>query len=184
MHIAHTSRGLFLLVALMWYMTTVTAQSSNQGISEVSRKLPDEVELKAAYCIAVTQDQITNFSSNRVDAEKQLDRTQDERIKSFLKESISVSKRVESELLDKINRLQSFLLPRLPMLDTASVSAAYNRGQADVRKQSEGGSSNRCTSRCQSLKSSQVSGCLTECMQEDEIYVRTIPCQKLAFLPF
>lgn len=79
---------------------------------------PSDVELRAAYCLAVDNAQLAVFTSNRT-AEI------NPAAKEYLEKQVSA-------LTSDIARLNAYVLPKLQYLDQFAIAGAASRGRADV----------------------------------------------------
>lgn len=146
------------------------------GIANAQR-LPTDVELKAAYCLSVTQglmNQTAQMMTNLgVPPEKQTDAFKDQN--------------------ERVNRLKLYLLPRLQELEMLSVTSALKRGETDAAtyfaRMSE--VQNKCQPSCPALGSSSQEydrwqQCMLDCIvaRHDEFIERIKSCSRLDWLPF
>lgn len=140
-------------------------------------QLPTEIELRAAYCIRVIQKE--NESLVRPD-----------------ESSNALGKEVYDYLrlsnADKLNRLQSYLLPRIQYLDVIALRGATSRAERDHQtfKESEvriaeamANCLHQCLSKGDPLKSERVE-CNSACKKSSELVSRLSVCDKLEWLPF
>ena len=123
--------------------------------------LPTEVELKASYCIAVTQNLL-----------------------AMLQASPEVRQNTPDQIANSqttLGTLQLYLMPRLPYLDPMSVAAAYQAGENDHRRFSvEAGNCNRA---CVAVVNGDIRACILGCANTaSALKVRS--CTGAAFLPF
>jgi len=152
-----------------------------------AQQFPNQVDLKAAYCIDVIQNQVAVMSTP----------TPNDNANRFL-----------AEYLDKANsnlrRLRLYLVPRLlsliqsESLDPFSISglqAASVRGKEDAMRAMH--DADVCLTFCQNVKclnkcrdgdacrtSCQDMKCLSKCVEKSEARTRTQMCNDLSFLPF
>jgi hypothetical protein len=133
--------------------------------SAQAQQLPNQVDLKAAYCIPIAQNEIALLTTPVPDNSPPL---------------ADEYKRMFAQTLDKKNtnlrRLQLYLVPRVQYLDTLGLEAARKRGEEDAARASRDVSA--CISGCQDIT------CITKCSNESEAAVRTRTCNDLSFLPF
>ena len=139
-----------------------------------AQQMPTEVELKAAYCIAVTKKQIEGMAHAKVsDAAAQ--------------QYISTMLRDEK---DRLKKLQRYFTPRIQTLEPIPILAAMNRGEADYTNYNQRMNevAPNCIIDCQVLNSTgEVQGkakqCLSRCLEKDELIARVDSCSKLNWLP-
>ena len=141
------------------------------SLNAQAQQLPNQIDLKASYCIALTKNQIymlSNPDRQETDAEK----------------------RFNAELLDKLNsnlrRLQLYLVPRILSAAesessnafTIGIYAAAAGGKEDAMRAYQ--DANACLTTC-SYKDVK---CLKKCTEKSEAMTRTHMCRDLSFLPF
>jgi hypothetical protein len=175
--------GIALCFSLLAVTLALSQPSSGTATARESR-LPDETELKAAYCLAVTKQALSELLSATQALELEIRTTQDTALLSVIKEAVETSKSVEPKMRDRFNRLQSFLLPRISQIDARSLMAAYNRGVTDNRLQNTNRMPERCVAKCQNESTANNSSCIANCLGADAVHVRTQQCNTLTFLPF
>ena len=137
-------------------------------------ELPSQVDLRAAYCIVILQDAY----SASVIASMGLTDTKD-------KEG---TRKQLTDTETNLRRLQLYLLPRLPYLDTSGLLAATTSGKEDVaRLQAH---KQKCQTSCGPEVSSDpflhgmcMLGCHLEASKEPTT-ARIRVCESLNWLPF
>lgn len=137
-----------------------------------AEQMPTDVDLKTAYCLKVKQRQVAF-------------------INSFAEPTTSAGQDYKQKMLrdhsTEVNRLQSYLLPKLKYLDLNALQGAANRAEADVNDSE--GMSKQCIARCDPHV---VNGTLTEkwrvclegCTADFPAATRVSACQKIDWLPF
>ena len=137
--------------------------------SAMAQQLPNQTDLKAAYCIPILKAGVSGIDPNSSH--------QARNIMSELRE------RAESSL----RRVQLYLTPRLSYLDPYAIQAAMKSGEDDlVRVSSEFNSQiEPCTQTCMSkaMSDSLTRECITKCTTTETIK-RTSSCTDASFLPF
>lgn len=168
-------------INVLWLVSVTTplafAQNENLILVQGQSQLPNDVELKASYCMAVVKHQYAWFSSIESSAKS----ATDPRTKNIYEEVVPISKSAMQKLDDKINRLKSFLLPRVSYLDSTAMLSAYHRGEADIGRQME---NSQCIDQCINVRANMRGLCLTECQNKDELTRRISQCADLSFLPY
>ena len=148
-------------------------------------RAPDEIELKSAYCAAVlkiTQADILEFQKSILPNDA-------------LAKELDLSKELDKEMkksLDNLNRVQSFLMPRLDYIDTDALMFATARGIKDYKNPKNSALIKECQNKCRSTKPATVSvsallvvsECIIGCTSEDELFKRLQQCNDLDFLPY
>ena len=134
--------------------------------------LPSQVDLRAAYCVAVMQAMLRWIAPDPATAPQRPDRFTQER----------------AEIEANLRRLQRYLLPRLPSLAPSGLLTATQQGEEDATHREAW--ANRCAMRCVSLKhleppdAKKYVGCLRSCNDGDPILPRMRQCESLPWLPF
>ncbi len=133
--------------------------------------LPSQVDLKAAYCISVIQDDVAALSTPDLslpDAAKQLVAAAREKAESNLR------------------HLQRYLIPRIQYLDTGAILAAAQQGKEDSALISKGHLGEACITSClpRRQEAKAWKACMIKCMESDSTYARLKTCSDLSFLPF
>ncbi len=132
---------------------------------QAQKKLPDSVDLRASYCIALFQDSIPP-------------------LEAFVLENPSakayISPVIESNK-NNLTRLQNYLLPRIRFLETAPITNARNQYSSD-KKTVNACYANACGTKFE-LKS--VSECKDFCNKETGgIGDKQDACSNLTWIPF
>lgn len=136
--------------------------------------LPTDVDLKTTYCLKIKQAQSQYINAL----------ARNEPTSSGAYEMLQKTARDHNADVD---RLRSYLLPRVSALDTTPLEAASNRAEADIRELSA--MSNVCTPRCQQhivnhIPTSQWTICLDNCRKDYPAAVRVDACKVVNWLPF
>ena len=181
----------------MWLLAATTqlafAETENPALRGDQVQLPNDVDLKASYCLAVLKLQysaLMQFVPFELDAKSASDpdtRKLLEEAKKSLEEVEVLRKKEIARLDDNINRIQLFILPRISYLEPTAILAAYSRGETDFRRQSESSKPKQCSDRCMSTIEAdrdQGASCLQGCMEESELSRRIFQCRDLSFLPY
>lgn len=80
------------------------------------QQLPNNADLKAAYCIPIMQAQVANFQGDT--------QTTDPQVKQRIASALA-------EVSGRLERTQRYLLPRIPYLETTALAAARQQGITD-----------------------------------------------------
>jgi hypothetical protein len=158
-----------------WSIVIVLVLTSNARAQE----LPSQVDLRAAYCIPILQDGLSEISSLRNYVQSQ----------SLPPEHKAVAEKTLSEAATKtvtnLRRLQLYLLPRLPYLDAYGIGAARKSGEEDIARLKELGKT--CDTSCRNMFSNNPSAslsCVIQCNSNSPVRARTNVCDDLSWLPF
>lgn len=139
---------------------------------QMPKQLPVEADLRSAYCSAVLTGHLQTWngqdSSDFDDAAKK------------------VSAEIAAELEDDLRRLKSYLLPRLKYVESLGISAAVERGKADMARvmQEAVNCGNECKVRADNKNFTKDYTCTGKCMEGSAAKKRTDACDDLSFLPF
>ena len=133
-------------------------------------QLPTDVELKASYCVAVTQG-IIGMSHGALSSMKPDDPMYDSTAKTT----------AASE--DNLRRLQGYLIPKISHLDAVALGVAHRRGQEDFATAKK--AIMTCVDRCMSSPNlAAFTACNTKCRAEIPAITRTNRCNDVNWLPF
>lgn len=176
------------------------AENENPTLRGKQRQLPNDAEQKASYCLAVIKLQHSSFvsldndmSSNEKKLEEDRSAAADPDIRKLLDEVEQITRdgpqlrgKYIEQMKDKINRLQHFLLPRVPYLEPNSMRAAYSRGEKDYYNSQKSQKSKQCMDGCKHIKDNvpKWESCFNPCMLEDDLNRRLFQCGDLPFLPY
>lgn len=181
---------------LLLIVTTIqptSAENENPILRGKQRQLPNDIEQKASYCLAVIKLQHSAFVNtirpeNNSTTDADIDSITDPDIRKDIRKSFDEAKKIENkaieEMKDQINRLQHFLLPRTPYLVPNIMLAAYSRGEKDYYNQQKSQKSKQCMDRCKNNKDNKWESCFMPCMEEDDLNRRIFQCRDLSFLPY
>jgi hypothetical protein len=138
-----------------------------------TRMTPSDVDLKSAYCLRVKQLQQSFVNSTA---------------------SAATSQTPEHQLLRKwandhnsdVNRLQSYLQPKLSSLNSAALLAATRRADADMKENAN--TANVCSPKCAQFVQSGTlttkwSSCMASCDAEYPARARVGACKVVNWLP-
>lgn len=135
------------------------------GIAIAQTRLPTDVELKTAYCIAVLDTHISLLRG--------------------ITPETNALRRSVAEVVDKAHRLRSYLLPKLSQLESEGLVIAARRAQQDIELAiADGQEAHACASRCSPGKPEKVEQCSRACFQPGARQERLSSCQDLQWLPF
>ncbi|MCI0558044.1 MAG: hypothetical protein MN733_06075 [Nitrososphaera sp.] len=172
-----------IAVTVLWGWVAATtqltfAQTENPSLHRQQVQLPNDVELKASYCLAVAKLTYSALVANTIDSD-----VTDPDMRRILEKAVLTHNKVLEQKHDNINRIQSFLLPRLPYLELTSMLSAYYRGKADFSRQMKSVKGKECNVRCGIVDEGNIP-CHEQCMEEDELSRRIFQCRDLSFLPY
>lgn len=171
---------------LLWLMVAATqptfADTENPALRGQKLQLPNDVEQRASYCLAVSKLQHSALVSLANEAESTSRSITDPTARQAFDESQRTFKEEIDKSDDNINRLQLFLLPRTQYLQPTAMLSAYSRGKADFYKQQNSQIPKQCFDRCKNNDNPQV--CNMACMEEDPLNRRIFQCRDLLFLPY
>lgn len=136
--------------------------------------MPTDADLKTAYCIAVVKRNVIFIEASlNVDPLNTAMRSK-------------MQRRLREKNTD-LERLQSYVVPKLQALDPAPLVAAANRASADFEE--IGDFSAQCAPKCQPYaRSGSVdegwSACFDRCMEASSAQKRINSCLTIDWLPF
>lgn len=177
------------LSALLLFSTFSLAvgQTSNQEVMRDGRRLPNELELKSNYCIAVIRGFIANNLKFERDFETQLQSITDQSELKMLTDAVAKSRRDSDVLRNGLNRLESYVLPRRPYLDLSAMSAAYDRGRVDFVRHLNDPVRDQCWAKCaenRKIPENEQVTCFKNCDLVDPTTNRVLDCRRVNFLPY
>lgn len=162
-------------------------QSSDPEAWRDGKRLPNEIEMKSNYCIAVNRGFIVDNIKFERDFDSQLQSITDQSHRKVISEGIAESRRDSDMLRNNLNRLQSYVLPRMPYLDSSAMLAAYDRGRVDYVRYSNNPVREQCWQKCaDSAKTPkpEQAACFTNCDSADPTTSRVLDCRRISFLPY
>ena len=137
--------------------------------------LPSAVDLRAAYCIPILQESLSEALSLKRNAETYaLSGPQKEVVEKTL-----------SETATNLRRLQLYLLPRLSYLDPYGIEAAQQSGNEDYARHQE--NAKACDTKCYNIVTNnpyEHFSCVLQCNSDSPLRARTSVCADLSWLPF
>lgn len=139
-----------------------------------AQQAPTDIELKAAYCLAVTRKQVEGMEQAKVS---------DPEVKKNLSTTLRDAK-------VRLSKLQRYVTPRVQTLEPMPIVSEMNRGEADYTdyNQRMGEVAPACIISCQLLDSTgearrKAMACLNRCVEQDELIARVNSCSRLTWLP-
>jgi gamma-glutamyl:cysteine ligase YbdK (ATP-grasp superfamily) len=139
-----------------------------------TRLMPSDVDLKSAYCLKVKQLQQDFINSTAAAATSE-------------SEGHQMLRKMARDHNSDVNRLQSYLLPKISSLDVTALIAATNRAEADMKEVAE--TSNVCSPKCsQFIENGTLTNkwraCMDSCDAEYPAKGRVYACRSVNWLPF
>ena len=125
-------------------------------------------EAKAAYCQTVLKEQKKGSGSLH-----------------FLEPSadLTIEKENDDQIKKKIDRVNSWLNPRLQYIDADSIVQAGAQGKRDLDDLEESSLYNTCKSRCKKTPD-DLDFCMLTCFGSDDLFKRVNDCNVLDFIPY
>lgn len=128
--------------------------------SAQQQQLPNNADLKAAYCIPIMQSQVANFQGDT--------KTTDPQVKQHIAAALA-------DVSGRLERTQRYLLPRIPYLEPTALAAARQQGISDQA------TSIKLVLDC--AKTCETPACMDKCVpSEPANKVRS--CNQTDWLPF
>lgn len=127
-----------------------------------AQTLPDSIDLRAAYCIPITQNAISVLGSFSQDG------------RALPADADDLLMRELTKARDNLAHMQRYLLPRLSALEVGPLMAARQQALSDIRTNQA--LANSCLSKCKDAE------CLSQCAGEPAQRMRK--CQSSDWLPF
>jgi len=136
---------------------------------------PSDVDLKAAYCVGVTNIDVATYEENI----KSLDKSNNASIRAF--------KPIEQTLLNRAKqrhiRLFSYLDPRMSNMEMSTVLKAKTQGEDDAVTAAMYFKT-VCMPKCGKVNGVEQQKCVDSCNANSEPYQHAKICAKLSFLPY
>jgi hypothetical protein len=129
-----------------------------------AQELPSAIELRATYCVAVLQYQLALFNSMPPDTPAEIQ-------SGILEEKERVS--------SNLHRLQRFLMPRVPLLEPASLALALDAGDQDAEHATQEAA--RCVDRCED--EADAGACVHQCREQSAVITRVRLCDDTSWYP-
>jgi hypothetical protein len=139
-----------------------------------TRVPPTDVDLLAAYCIGIVQRQIVGANEFRAKVSGS-NSAADVRATSLMDSYLQ-------ELQDRLQRLQSYLIPKISYLDPMSLALASARGDVDYN--STTGVSTAASDECRQSGASDLFQCSQTKVRASALWQRMDRCTRIDFLPF
>jgi hypothetical protein len=137
--------------------------------------MPSDIDLKTAYCLRVKQRQ--QEWSRKLMSEQQPSSAG----YAYLQKSV---RDTEADL----DRLRTYLIPKIPMLDITGIVLATNRADKDVGE-ALSSATEQCLQTCApAMQGGQMTPewntCITDCSAKSPVSVRIHSCTDVNWLPF
>lgn len=126
---------------------------------------PNDVDLRAAYCLPVVNEQVTVIQSGQSG-------------QPLPPQAERAVKEMAADAQARSDHLKRYLLPRMPYLDATALAAAAAQGREDSQRGQQ--DTAQCFSSCE--RDANPRQCLSSCTTETMTRVRR--CTKLDWLPF
>ena len=176
-------KSMFLALVTIVLIGAMPTQVSAQDRirTTTGRVIPNDTELKAAYCMGLIGVQRQEFSRDAEELNRGVKEQPNPELAQILENGLRVVNEHLKELSDNHNRIVSFISPRRRYLDPVSLLAAAEQGQTDWETQKSASNASRCSSECGKDPSG---ACVEECMLQDDLSKRIFSCRDLSFLPY
>jgi hypothetical protein len=150
-------------------------------------ELPNDTDLKVAYCAGMTAARIASMKGV-LSVLEQIDHPDPRAMADKMRKRISEAEQLAA-------RFDRYLNPRLRYLDQAPLAqAAYQAADDAKRYYGFGGDPNaksrsdelsdECFPECKKASKSKLWACYKSCVQRDELGARALRCEEPQFLPF
>ena len=152
-------------------------------------ELPNDTDLKVAYCIGITTARIS-LMKGTLDLLTRFDHPEPRAMADKMRKDIR-------EAEQHADRFDRYLNPRLKYLDQVPLVAAMKQADADAKRyyDPEGDDPTKarsnqlpaeCSSECKGAVASKnkYSACYYSCIRRDELGARVLRCEEAHFLPF
>jgi hypothetical protein len=171
------SRSMWRCLFLLCFAQVAVAQDS----------IPTDAELRSAYCVPVLQWFIRENRSELANFMEEQKNAVTPEYRQILTKKIDELQQDVAVYESALNRLQSYLLPRIQHLDPTALMLASNRGNADRQQLSS--MIDRCYERCGiSLGvplDDKKKECIVACQDTlKDVAARLQPCRNPSWLPF
>lgn len=150
----------------MTIMTTAVICACNGAA--LSQQLPNQIDLKAAYCLPI--------------ARYWLGKIQNENTEKW---SVEAQKLWTTGLQTQsatVRRMEHYLVPRISDLDAVSIALASQSGQEDITRFQR--TVNACIARCAIDRRDEFPACTRACGDENGVVLRMRTCNNASWLPF
>lgn len=146
-----------LLASLLLALSCLSAIAGNQ---------PNDTELRSAYCLRVLSGELRTMQN-------------------VLKEQPDFAGRYKADISKKevdIDRLESYLNPKINTLDVPALLAAVKRADAD--QVSTVTALSACLSQCAGVDHAKRMQCINQCEETNPAWLRRDRCKSVDWLPF
>ncbi|SAK77628.1 hypothetical protein AWB81_03748 [Caballeronia arationis] len=141
------------------------AQIPIHGFAQQQLQPPNDVDLRAAYCVPIVRNQVDIYQNAMTEppSNSQVDQA---------------IKKLAADAQQNLARLQRYLVPRMPYLDSTALLAAMAQGKDDSQRALT--EATQCMATCQNKPNPMqcMNACTTDTMQ------RVRRCSQLDWLPF
>src|SRR5262249_43537412 len=145
-------------------------------------RTPNESELRSMYCVSVGREEI-GLQSHMIASSSEAagSAVTPEQRQQWLDTSAELLQRLE-RLQDVLGRLQAYMLPRIPTLDSLALGAAIRKGAADF--QDSRTMADRCAIQCDAAPAprGQLPACSAAC-SDNALLARVSACDNPTWLP-
>jgi len=171
-----------LSLLLLLLVTTASAQM----------RLPTGIELRAAYCVEVLQNDIAEINEMQASVDHEIKHIEDvppderQTVTQALREGQSGLPKDVAERQSTLNRLQLFIVPRMKYLDANALLGANERAKSDLHDFAA--LVHRCSAQCRGPTAGHTSGnmmvsCIQKCTS-GALIDRLNACRNPTWLPF
>ena len=151
-------------------------------VGTLAQQLPSDIELRAAYCTRILKMDAELYRGGAVAYGKAIQEVEnsppqpgDAKLKENLREGLNGAQRDIQNAQSELDRVNSYLLPRLSYLDATAILGALHRADADITASRQ----MNCSAECQK----DLACAQRECVRHD-IVARFRVCRDLSWLPF
>jgi len=163
------------------------AQPVEQEVWRNGKRLPNDKELRANYCLAV----VASFLRADLDFLKTAQswptpNTATEQ-GALLAKGMADTAQHANQLRSTMLRLESYISPRKPYLETGALLSAYDQGRVDFAQHIGNSAREACWNKCAADHRGDESkgrACFAECDAADPLTNRVLSCLRDGSLPY
>lgn len=178
-----TLRLLTNLLCIMWLISPLTSigQPAEQEAWRSGKRLPNDTELKASYCLAVVAQSLAYIQKDLSVVESW------DRDKGSVSDVAVAMRKNAADARSSMRRLEAYLEPREPYLDSAALLSAYEQGRVDYSMHASNSKRELCWDACfknNSDAEAKRNACFAACDAVDPVTNRVLFCFRASSLPY
>jgi hypothetical protein len=165
-----------------WAALLLSPLAAAPALSAAEPRAPNDNELRSMYCVSVVREEIGLQQHLIASSDEAASNAATPELRQqWISTSAELLQRLQ-KLEGVLGRLQAYMLPRIPALDSLALGTAIRKGDADF--QESRAIADRCAAQCDAAHAvnEQLTSCSSSC-SDNALLTRVNACDNPTWLP-